>query len=449
MRDRLLDTARRYATLGLISFGGPGVHVILLKKRFVDEVKWIDEKTFTDLFSLGNALPGPGSTQLAFSIAVVRHGVVAGLLAFLLWSVPGAIGMAALAAGIARIPQTLPPVVLAFLTGLNAAAVGLIALAAVQLAQASATDGPTRVIHLLSASFGICYHAPWMYPTLIASGGLVTLVWDHRRVWRRLRPLPPPNDDHSGDTTIPQGDTTELRDAIELRELNTAHPSSDLGRPPTPLKVVTVKTAFALLGAFVLLVTIPLATRAGLSNADRSVPRSLDVSHRPEGSLTTGWVSSRDFLLIFAILQAFPGPNFNFSVALGVLAVGPVGAVLGFIGIFSPGILLKLALLPLYSSWRDMSVARAILRGLNAAACGLVFTAVYQLFLVGYIYQSPEGPSSQTISGPLTADPFWAVISSASFVANRSFRCPPWLLIGLGGGTGMIWYAATSRNVGI
>jgi chromate transport protein ChrA len=56
------------------------------RKRFVDKLKWLDETTFADLFALGNALPGPGSTQLAFSIAVVKNGTLAGLLAFLLWS---------------------------------------------------------------------------------------------------------------------------------------------------------------------------------------------------------------------------------------------------------------------------------------------------------------------------------------------------------------------------
>lgn len=72
-------------------------------------------------------------------------------------------------------------------------------------------------------------------------------------------------------------------------------------------------------------------------------------------------VSSRDFLLGFAILQAFPGPNFNFAVYLGVLAVpsNPIlGALLGFLGIFSPGIVLKLALLPLYRSWRSHSLSK-------------------------------------------------------------------------------------------
>lgn len=77
-------------------------------------------------------------------------------------------------------------------------------------------------------------------------------------------------------------------------------------------------------------------------------------------------VSSRDFLLGFAILQAFPGPNFNFAVYLGVLSLPstPVlGAILGWLGIFSPGILLKLALLPLYNSWRKIEAAKSVLRG--------------------------------------------------------------------------------------
>lgn len=83
---RLAETVRHYWHLGLISFGGPGVHVVLLRRIFVDQVAWVDSTTFADLFTLGNALPGPGSTQLAFSIAIARNGTLAGLVAFLFWS---------------------------------------------------------------------------------------------------------------------------------------------------------------------------------------------------------------------------------------------------------------------------------------------------------------------------------------------------------------------------
>jgi chromate transport protein ChrA len=132
-----------------------------------------------------------------------------------------------------------------------------------------------------------------------------------------------------------------------------------------------------------------------------------------------------------------------------VLAVGnarALGGLLGYIGIFAPGIILKLALLPFYSSWRDKAAARSVTRGLNASASGLVFTAVWQLFLVGYIYQSASGggQEQQTISGPLTVDPFWAVVASGSFLASSSFKSPPWLSIIGGGLAGLAWHGVHS-----
>lgn len=285
LAQNLLDVLHRYWDLGFISFGGPGVHVVLLRQRFVEKLHWVDETTFLDLFALGNALPGPGSTQLAFSIAVVCRGVLPGLLAFLLWSLPGAIGMAALGVGVSRIPDVLPGIVLALLSGLNAAAVGLIALAAVQLGTAAATDRITLFLVWLSGSFGICYHAPWMYPVLIVGGGLTTLLWDFRRqMWRKIRPRR-------------QDDAIELNSAPETpAAVNTSQPPSirqrnaSISAPPsvveaaaptqrsTSLQVVSTPVAIALIGLFVLLLTVPLATRAGLQNAGRSVDRALDVS---------------------------------------------------------------------------------------------------------------------------------------------------------------------------
>lgn len=162
-------------------------------------------------------------------------------------------------------------------------------------------------------------------------------------------------------------------------------------------------------------------------------------------TVENGWVDSRDFLLGFAILQAFPGPNFNFAAYLGVLAIPAnpcLGAVVGWAGIFAPGIVLKLSLLPVYDSWRKHQVAKSILRGLNAAAVGLVYTAVWQLFLVGYIYTSASGTLAEATShsGPLTSDPFWGVVASTAFVASQWFQLPPAFAVVGGALAGMAWY---------
>jgi chromate transport protein ChrA len=70
--------------------------------------------------------------------------------------------MAVLGVGVSSIPSSIPNIVLALLTGLNAATVGLIALAAFNLSKSTITDKITRLILFGSAAFGICYHAPWV-----------------------------------------------------------------------------------------------------------------------------------------------------------------------------------------------------------------------------------------------------------------------------------------------
>ncbi len=455
---RLVDTIRHYWDLGFTAFGGPGVHVVILRKRFVDKLAWLDETTFADLFSLGNALPGPGSTQLAFSIAVARNGTLAGLIAFLFWSLPGAAGMAALGAGVRKFPERLPPIVLGLLTGLNAAAVGLIALAAFQLSKSSITDPVSRLLVLGSASFGICYHAPWMYPILVFGGGLVTLLYDFRhtiakatigKVTRRSARAAsndavvddPAQSSHSDDIELEpvrsqartslEADTDKHQSGADVQELAfqngaatasassirqrnastverthsaSAHQSASASDAPltdrrTPIMVLNRTIALALGAAFIVLIVAVVVTRSQLT----SPPRALDfftnmmiagviifgggpvVIPLLRGyTVENGWVDSRDFLLGFAILQAFPGPNFNFAAYLGVLSLPSnpaLGAILGWLGIFSPGLLLKLSLLPLYNTWRKHEVAKSVLRGLNASATGLVYTAVWQLFL--------------------------------------------------------------------
>ncbi|BGP27335.1 chromate transmembrane transporter [Rhodotorula toruloides] len=513
---RLVETVKEYWDLGFTAFGGPGVHVVILRKRLVP--KWVDETTFTDLFSLGNALPGPGSTQLAFALVVVRNGTLAGFLAFLIWSIPGAVGMAALGAGVRKFPERLPPIVLALLTGLNASAVGLIALAAYQLSKTAITDLVTRLLVLLSASFGICYHAPWMYPVLVFSGGLITLLFDFRRqILGRLpdmlnpyaiqarrqtaasepEPVQDPNYDIELESLGEQRRSSTGRDGVQTtttweddkprgaedQAADTVHatlrqrngpsvqpqpaptPASTVVETPTserstPMMVLNRKIAFALGAGFIVYLVSIIVVRSQLNNP----PRALDfftnmviggtiifgggpvvIPLLRQYTVQPGWVESRDFLLGFAILQAFPGPNFNFAVYLGVLSLphNPVlGAFLGWVGIFSPGVILKLALLPLYHTWRKHAVAISVLRGLNAAAVGLVYTAVWQLFLVGYIYTPVSGKiiEQASASGPLTSDPFWGVVASFAFVATQWYKTPPAVTIVCGALAGLAWF---------
>ena len=111
-----------------------------------------------------------------------------------------------------------------------------------------------------------------------------------------------------------------------------------------------------------------------------------------------GWVSGRDFLLGLAMIQAWPGPNFNFAVYLGALA----------------------------------------LRASPYPTVGLVFTAVYRLWNIGYL--TPETTSGQS----LALDPWWVVVATVTYTESAWFGVPPAAAIVIGAVLGLCWYGVVS-----
>ena len=68
----------------------------------------------------------------------------------------------------------------------------------------------------------------------------------------------------------------------------------------------------------------------------------------------------------------YKGPMFNFAAFLGATYAGPVGALVAGAGLFGPGFLLIFAMLPFWSRARHLHWFKAVLKGLNASAIGLI-----------------------------------------------------------------------------
>jgi chromate transport protein ChrA len=85
LQQRLWEVTKEYLPLSVITFGGPPAHIALLHDRFVVQRKWLSETLFVELFAIGSALPGPASTQLAFSVALMRDGIIPAIWSFCLW----------------------------------------------------------------------------------------------------------------------------------------------------------------------------------------------------------------------------------------------------------------------------------------------------------------------------------------------------------------------------
>ena len=80
-----------------------------------------------------------------------------------------------------------------------------------------------------------------------------------------------------------------------------------------------------------------------------------------------------------------------------------------------------------------------MLRGVNATAVGLVFTAVYRLWEIGYL--TPKVSSGQS----LALNPWWVVVTAVTYTESAWFKVPPPLAIIVGAVLGLCWYGAVGR----
>ncbi|KAK6513602.1 hypothetical protein TWF506_008039 [Arthrobotrys conoides] len=495
--NRLLDVFLRTWDLGFTAFGGPPVHFQILHQRFVEgrggKQKWVDEQTYQELFAICQALPGPSSTKMVFCLVLIHAGFVPAIFSFLMWNLPGAIGMYVLSIGVQNIGEVLPSPVYPLLSGLNASTVGIIALAAVQLAEKAIVDNLTRILVISGACAGLCYNALWFFPLLMALGGFTTAVWDGwasqkvRKIKMKMRRRErQPNTDVvlEAATTTAQVEAVEDRSnshegvqrrnvgtrSEDVRNLDTEEQHSDEHSRTHPVVApveatekphlikgkVGLATLVLFLASFITIIVLrgtlqvqilALDLFANMYLAGTLIFGGGSVVIPLLGSYVVdpGWVTSRDFLIGLAIIQAFPGPNFNFAVYLGSLALQKsqfptiFGALLGFVGMNFPGITLAVAIQSFWRILRKKKVVIDILRGVNATAVGLVFTAVYRLWEIGYL--TAEANQGQS----LAREPWWVVVAVVTYAESAWFGVPPALAIVMGAVLGLCWYGAVGR----
>lgn len=93
----LWQAIRIWAQIGVLSFGGPTAQIALMHRVIVDERKWLTEQQFLNALGFCMLLPGPEAMQLATYSGWRLHGIIGGLAAGLLFVIPGAIVVLALA----------------------------------------------------------------------------------------------------------------------------------------------------------------------------------------------------------------------------------------------------------------------------------------------------------------------------------------------------------------
>ena len=98
-----LEVLGVFLKLGLTSFGGPVAHIGYFREEFVVRRRWLDDATFSDLVALCQFLPGPASSQVGFSIGLVRAGYLGAVAAWTGFTLPSAIALLLFAYGAATL----------------------------------------------------------------------------------------------------------------------------------------------------------------------------------------------------------------------------------------------------------------------------------------------------------------------------------------------------------
>ncbi|MDX2157766.1 MAG: chromate efflux transporter [Hyphomicrobiaceae bacterium] len=163
------EATREWARIGVLSFGGPTAQIALMHKVIVDERKWLTESQFLNALSFGMLLPGPEAMQLATYAGWRLHGVAGGLTAGILFVLPGALVVLALAAIYAVFGHV--PFIEAIFFGIKAAVLVIVVEALLRIARRALKHGYEWAI--AAASFVGIFALGLPFPVIILAAAAI------------------------------------------------------------------------------------------------------------------------------------------------------------------------------------------------------------------------------------------------------------------------------------
>jgi len=164
----LAEATRVWLRIGLLSFGGPGAQISLMHKEVVDQRSWLSEEQFLNALSFCMLLPGPEAMQLATYAGWRMHGTVGGLIAGLLFVIPGAIVIMLLALIYSLFGEV--PLVAALFYGIKAAVLVIVLEALFRVSKKALS----RIIHWVIAvlAFISIFFLSIPYPVIVLTAGI-------------------------------------------------------------------------------------------------------------------------------------------------------------------------------------------------------------------------------------------------------------------------------------
>ena len=335
-----------FLKLGLSSFGGPIAHLGYFRTELVERRRWVTDEQFGQLLAICQFLPGPGSSQLGFTLGLLRAGSWGAFAAFVAFTLPSALLLVVFAT---VLPLLSGPIGEAAIHGLKLVACAVVADAVLGMSNKLCPDAPRKTIAVLSASALLVASSAFAQLAVVVLAAIVGAFF--------LRGVADP--DSNSELQIFYGTRTGSVVLVIFGGLLLGLPVFASHEP----NFASVAEAFYRAGALVFgggHVVLPLLQ---------------------DSMVSTAWVEQEQFLAGYGASQAIPGPMFAFSAYLGAV-LSPVEntyfvAATALIFMFLPGFLLVAGVLPFWRAVSHNVIASGAIASVNAAIVGLLGAALY------------------------------------------------------------------------
>ncbi len=391
-----------FGRIGVLSFGGPAGQIALMHRVLIDERKWLDEARFLHALNFCMLLPGPEAMQLATYAGWLLRGVVGGLIAGLLFVLPGAVVITALSALYVSFGGV--PAVEGLLFGLKAAVLAVVLEALLRISRRALKSGNALVIAIVA--FAAIAFAGIPFPVII----LLALV-------AGAFVLPPaPLKGVETETLAPRSPTLASFLATSVIWLAIwLAPLMALAVMLGPQHVFATEARF-----FSLMATVTFG--GAYAVLAYVAQQAVEVY---------GWLRPDEMLTGLGLAETTPGPLILVLVFVGFLAGvreagldplagGTLGALVALWFTFVPCFLWIFAGAPYIETLRHVRWLSAALAGVTAAVVGVIANLALWFGLhvfFGTVGELRLGPLGLPVPEPASFVPSAAVIAMAAAIA--------------------------------
>lgn len=322
----LRELAALFSKLGIIGFGGPAVHISLMREEVVKKRKWMSDEHFLDLVGATNLIPGPNSTEMTMHIGHERAGWKGLVVAGSCFIVPAVILTAVFAwlyQQYGQLPQVQP-----FIYGIKPAIIAVIISLMIELGRKALKSTELGIIGLLAA---IAVLAGLNEIYVLFGGGLAgILIYLAKSANKTANGFFP----------------------FALLQVSQVH----FRLPDIKLFLTFLKIGSILYGSGYVLFAF------------------LDAELVSKGLLT-----KQQLIDAIAVGQFTPGPVFSSATFIGWQIGGATGAVAATLGIFLPSFLFVALLNPLIPKLRKSKVMSAFLDTVNIVSIAIIIAVIVEI----------------------------------------------------------------------